>query len=1519
MNPANFPNVGGAMNGGVKPHGQMQLPAKPENNQIILQQVAQALQAQGQYSGWRAEVPIRERALKVYQMITSLRLIQPRIDMQNAAHAALTFEQKAFKEAGQKADYERECNEKLLHIRDTRARQAAVMQGGMMPQGPAMGMPGVGQPPFNPQMNRPVQASPLPGQQQMSMGMGDLNQQAAMQHRQQAQQQHQNLLQQQRPQQKPANGAALSDDLNTLSASEYEQVCRIASQIISKTSPEDLEKIKMNLQNMTPEQRGYLQRKNMDPITYFFRSQALNQLKRYKKNRSDIRPPGAGVDPNGAMMGDPMMNTQRHMFQNMMNAQRNSFSVGGQQGLDPSSFIGNVENIQGQQADGLRSQEAGQLVVPASSSQMNQQPFTTPQNMFQVGQQLGQGAQGNMNGSGISPQFLAQQHVQNAQTMPQDRSQQASQFQAQPQAQSQSAQDQARVQAAAKVQFAMSQNQPGARMQHQMSQQSPAMPMLNRPMAPGQISPPQGTAQVRPPSRPQGMGQQPGNVQMNGQPSMQRPQIPPNLPPQVQEQLNALSNEQLSVFLMNHQRRALANNQALARANASQQSMPMQQNLSQSNQGQQMVNGQMINGQMQNGQNLRASLNLQQQLAGMGGAQAPNQMLPGQMSVQQRQQQQQQQRQQDLYKLQLLRAHSGGMEMSPEQVKEMDRLHFPPAILNNNPNISSAVPKNIKTWGQLKHLAATNPQLLGGADITKLLALQKLHLAQILAQSKENARNPEQGGQGPWMPTPFQGQPQPLMNPQLQAGQQQMPMNMPVMRPISAQDIQLARQRLGSQVQNLSDDQLRELLHRNRQKQIQVAQGRAAQALAAQQAQQQSLSAPQPPVTVPPSMPQAKSEPQPSQQTAQQSQQSSTTKAQAQPVPPGKNAKGPVAKQAQKRKLPHDESTEPQSTPSQKPAPPAPAQVGATPTQAQANMLLTREQLAAMTPQQRVQFEAQLRRQQLQSRGPVSRPTSDEQWNNMPEKLKQLYNEIARNTPPGEPAPITPEQKATMTQQLRDIVGYLSRMDTLIQFMAKVPGQEKNVHSLLSMRVYLMRQFKAGPDWTLNDQYTISPQYLSMYTSSIKKLFHTMLARLSQQMPGPRLSVSQGAPAQQASQPNMPALNASNLQQLQQQEEALQRARRASSQTVSGAAAIPQAPFGAPSPQGVPHAYGPGSIPPEQLKLPPPKKRKQSQTGATPVSVTPTSKAQAGKPADARANGAALGGAFKCSVPECQHHYQGFAAQNALDKHIAEAHQAEEPIENPLEFALESFRNCLVKDEDKSGVQDMKSIPLVNGKAAATSSPSKHEVKLEAATPVPASATPMGRATSQVGPKPSSPASNQQLTPRTSTTKTAVPSPLKPTAGKDGKKEPAKLAEPGPSVDAAPQDPWANSAISLDAIQDTFMEFADDGGLGFGAMDEFLNPEMFTNTQAKDTPDSVETGLVTQTPKDTELPKTDDLSGKNEGSEGSWLPADWVAFPGRLEDGIMMTDPWEEFDWDLVERKDGAINVDDSGIAICAI
>lgn len=53
------------MPGGAKP--QMQ---NPQNNdaQFIFNHAVQALQIQPPFTGWRAEVPLQERALKVYQM-----------------------------------------------------------------------------------------------------------------------------------------------------------------------------------------------------------------------------------------------------------------------------------------------------------------------------------------------------------------------------------------------------------------------------------------------------------------------------------------------------------------------------------------------------------------------------------------------------------------------------------------------------------------------------------------------------------------------------------------------------------------------------------------------------------------------------------------------------------------------------------------------------------------------------------------------------------------------------------------------------------------------------------------------------------------------------------------------------------------------------------------------------------------------------------------------------------------------------------------------------------------------------------------------------------------------------------------------------------------------------------------------------------------------------------------------------------------------------------------------------------
>lgn len=1387
------------------------------------------------------------------------------------------------------SDYEKECNEKLLHIKDTRQRQAAVaIQGGMM----AGGMQNQMQGGLPPQMGRGMQTSPVPGQPQMAvnMGMNDPNQQAMMQQRQQQQtamlqQQQQQQQQAQRAQQRPGN-AALPDDLNNLSPQEHDHVTRLANQMLAKTSKEDMEKIRVNLSNMNPEQRQYLTRKNMEPMQYFFRSQALNQLRRHKRAKELGRTPNANVDPNSAMMGDPaMMNQhQRQMFQSMMNLQRNNGFPGNPgQGLDPNVFIGNVENIQGQQADGLRSQEAGQLVVPASSSQMNQAPFpNNQQNMFQ--QQMGQNGQANMNGAGVEPQmFNPQQVQQTGSNGPQGRMQfQNQQPQQSQQAQAAAAQAQARAQAAQKAQMAMSGQNTQA--QSHIGQGSPAMNILNQPMAPGQMSPVQMPNQSRPPSRTPNMGQHPGGVPGGAQPTMQgRPQIPPNLPQAVQEQLNAMSNEQLHAFLLNQRRAALANNMQ-RQNNGAQQSGPIPQNMAQAGQTQGIFNG-----QMGNNPRLRNSISMQQGMNAAGPQQLPNgqQMTP--------QQQMHRAQQNDMSRFQMLRPQNTGIEMNPDQVNQMDRATFPQSLLTNN----SQVPKHIKTWGQLKQWVASSPQASTGIDLNKLMTLQKLHFAQIISVHAKD-QNGQAQGQG-ILANPFQTGPQgQAKNGQNVPGGQTA--NMPPMRPITAQDIHMARQRLGPQSPQYSDDQIREIL-RNRQRQIliQTAHQRAqAQAhMNTNVAPGQTQPPAQPQVSVPQNTQQAKqpSMPQP-QTTGGETPASTAAKSQA-GAPGGKGPKAAAAKQNSKKRPSTDDTGAAAAAVAQQ------AQATATPTNTQrAPAPFSQEQFAAMSPQQRLQIEAHMRRQQQsQLRGPIlNRAAAEEAWNNnLPPKIMEAYNEISKNAPPAQPVPISPDQKAVMTQQLRDSLDVLGRLDVLVLHgFAKMQDQERKIKNLLAMRIQLMRQFKPSQEWVVNDQFTITPDYLTGAILFIRKLFQVMIVRMNQAR-APNGNQAQAATgANQPSQGSTPQLNASNLQQLQQQQEEALNARRASNSNQS--VTHPPAPFGAPSPSGVPHAYGPGALVPEKLKLPPPKKRKQSHAGpnASPVqsSAAPAAAAKYKQAvADAKTTAAALAGAFKCSVVECQFHFQGFPTQAALDQHVEEDHQPEEDnIEDPLQFYLDSVSMGLGLDASGQPVKpNVTAAPASNLNKPSIASPAKHGL----ATPVTANATPMARATSQLGTKGASPATPaQQLTPSQSAKN------LKPSPGKDSQKQVVNEDEF--------KDAWADCPMSLGTVHDSFAPLFSEcrrRGNGYDAFDEFLNTDMFTQDQTEDTPDSWDVALATLTPKD-EDPKVDVRDGV---TWADWMPwdeettqatADWMNIPSEilLKDGPDLI-PGVQVDWESLERQ----------------
>lgn len=1296
------------------------------------------------------------------------------------------------------SDYERECNEKLLHIKDTRQRQANVaIQSGMIPQG--NGMQNQLQGGFPQQMNRGLQSSPVPGQPQMAMGMNDPNQQAAMQQRQQ----QQSAMLQQRAPQRPANGGALPDDLSTLAPNEFEHVKRLANQMLAKTSPEDMEKIKMNLSNMTPEQRQYLVRKDMDPMTYFFRSQALSQLRRHRRNRMDMgRNANLAMDPNGGMMSDPNINQQqqRQLLQNMFNLQRNSTIAGNaNQGIDPNAFMGSVENIQGQQADGMRSQEAGQLVVPASSSQMNHQPFPNQQTMFSP--QVNQNGQ-QLNGAGVNSNMFNQQHLQTGSNGPQDR------LHFQNQAQAQAAAAAARAQAAQKAQMAMSgHGQHNNQNQGHMPQSSPVMPMLNQPMANGQISPAQLPGQNRPQPRPPNMGQLPNGAQNGSQSNIPRPQIPPNLPPAVHSHLAQMSNEQLHAFLIAQRRNQMAG--------AMNGGRPPQAG----GQGQAMFNNQLANG----AGGVRNPMNLPQGMNSAGPGQ-PQQMQGQQMTQQQRAAQQQ--RQEHLYKLHLMRQQTlgpnNGMEMTPEQIADMDRLTFPMNILNNS---TSQVPKNIKTWGQLKQFVSQHPQAANGVDISKLMTLQKLQFAQMMAAPPNQGTN----GQGPGNPSQSMGgAPQMMGRPGLQNnGQPQGPgRGVPPMRPITEHDIQMARTKLGPNSRNVTDDQIRELLQ-SRQRQIMLKSRQMEQAQLANgqnQAMPQSANPSMPPTV---QMPSAVNPAQ--QQRPSVDQGVANARAQAAAAVAATKAKATAAKPGPKKKQNTDDASNVPAQNTQL----SQQQPGAAPSRQPNNALLSQDQFQAMNPQQRLQAEAHMRKQQQNFiKGPIlSKAAAEKAWRtNVPDRILEVYDEIDRTAPHSQPLQIPLEQKQVMSQLMMDSLDVVCRLDMVVTTgFSRMQGQEKTLRNLLAMRCSIIRQFSDSPDWTLNDNFTISQEYLTGGILFIRKLFQLMMVKMNQQSqrPNPAQNAN-GAIASQIPN-NTPKLNATNLQQLQeQQEEALQRARRASSQS-AGQNLPSAAPFGAPSPQGVPHAYGPNGLQPGNLKLPPPKRRKPSQAG--PVNASPIQSGASPSTANKSKQAARNPDLFKCSVVDCQHHYHGFPTQDALTKHVEEDHQPEEEEEigDVLQYYSQSVAIGLGLNPDgqqNKNLNDTSAAAVANIGKPAMASPAKNGIL----TPVTASNTPMARANSQLGNKPSTP---QLLTPQQANKP-------KPSPTKDAKQPGKRTLD-----DMEGKDPWAECPISLETLHDSFSPVL---GIGADPCDEFLNNDMFTLDQSDNTPDSLDNRLATMTP-----------------------------------------------------------------------
>jgi hypothetical protein len=302
------------MGRGMPPNMQHMQQGSQQSN-TIQRHIISSLQQQGPYSGWQATITVDQRAIQVRLLIDSLRLIKPVIEVARAVQVALSFEQKAFIQSQSLDAYVSMCKEKLGQIQDTRQQQQNSVHAqntpsqtnAMQQMQQAQQMQQMGQSlNFPTQLQHQMQASPLPNQQRLQQQQFQQQQQHLQQQQQQQQQQQH---QQHQQQQNSMNmGQAMNPNITTHQGGMQENtsfmqgqqpkplppwkptkedndaINKLAAQMAEKTPQEDIAKIRANLDNMTMQQREIMSQKGVDPLRYFFRTQAAKEYRRQKMN-----------------------------------------------------------------------------------------------------------------------------------------------------------------------------------------------------------------------------------------------------------------------------------------------------------------------------------------------------------------------------------------------------------------------------------------------------------------------------------------------------------------------------------------------------------------------------------------------------------------------------------------------------------------------------------------------------------------------------------------------------------------------------------------------------------------------------------------------------------------------------------------------------------------------------------------------------------------------------------------------------------------------------------------------------------------------------------------------------------------------------------------------------------------------------------------------------------------------------------------------------------------------------------
>jgi Mediator complex subunit 15 len=1355
---------------------------------------------------------------------------------------------------------------------------------------------------FPPQLQHQMQASPIPPSLGQPMGMNvnpALNMQAAGGGPGGRGMQQPNSFmqsQQPRPNQQMVQIKMTPED--------NEAINRIAQQMAATTSPEDRRKIQQNLQNMPADQLQNIKAKGVDPMAAYFRDRATKEWRRQQQ--------GLGVNPNfnANMQMYPAAQAQRpgQTPANMPKAQGSRGMLpNGQSNGQPAGtpFPNNLDHFQGLQADGLRSQEQGQLVVPASNGQgINPEQFRLQQ--FVNNKQM---AKQNAGGRGSQP-FVTQQ----PQPTPMQQAQGLQQAQQETTNNAAGNQARARAEAAARAQQQLGmQNQQGLQ---GMSQSGTPLSMLTRPVGMNGQGPaqaqaqPQGTPQPRPPSRVPNPGQQPtsqmqqsfpqAEQQSNNQQAATQAQVLAGLPQQLQQLLRKHPQQQWREIIERFKQQAMR--QSRFQPGAPQ----MSQTLSQPGQMAQAPNNQLL------GDGAMTSLPMQHSASvGAPGAQAPNQ---GMHSTQQVLFQQRRladanrphATQMPNQQAPLSVIQQGNMlpDLPEHSIANMDQQPIPQQLYLNIVQKLS-LPGHIKTWLQLKQHLSQHPH--EALPMEKILSVQKLQFQQMV-QWMQNRNRPigdqnrpmsVQPGSGP---QPSSQMPPNMQDPRLQGvpQQNQMSMNMIAnLPPISAEEIQRARMST-PQLAQLSDQQVKIFLTQFRENE---ARKRLGQAQQAQNAQQITFMPGQTP-TQPPQL----GPPRPQQQ---------------QQHPAGTNPAATVGQTPQMR--PGMAGPRPQTTPNPRPAsqtvpPPQP-----TATNQQSGKPMKRsgganEVIEIPNPNLGPQSALPQPAGSGPS-GPQSRVLSKEEISRLPPDQQKAYrerqshhqqslfiahiarltDEVRRTSPGLHPLALDPPSRARIVNVLTAPATkqMLTRFNVFLYQYFLMTKNSDQVKQLLSYKMHLFPQYtqasvKAGT-WEPADQFGITADYAETAVKDLLARFNHVMTQVGPQPPAIN-------PASSADAAGSLPLSADNLKKHQDMQ-AEQRAKRPA-QDVPPAPTASRPPFtfndASPRGQGTPR-YAPVSLKQglqqEDLRLPSKRQKKTHQdnaaltpTGGHGTPATSPQKSKVKKPEELP---------FKCVISGCEFKEKGFATKHDLDDHSNTAHRpVEEPIADPLAFFLESLRDGLGLDENGE--------PKVKPKTDAPKAPEMQKTISKPAglgskppTPAPSSVTMARGVSSASGAKGPSPNPSQRTM-------------------ANGRLDRERIGQPSTTRQA-----WNNSHVSLSQLQSTFGDLVSgdtrtsinhhdplrtDNDVG-DFMDQFMESEAWTKMQETAVNAETASSKATESPAQqsdrgqgsSDISKGDEVFIKIDADDTelaeSWALPELQLDPVGGAEGVDEADEWMKMDF----------------------